>query len=246
MLDLRRLFENQFDSRTISDDRLRKFTADHIQRLIANNKDGKYGALIQVTQTLYNDYFGAIKSEDVRVSEKQAKTLSKDEAKLNFINAIRQKEGIIRGHWGKDSPQYREFFPRGLVEYSRCTLTNVEKLMSRLTALAEKYKETLGQEFVDLFTRLQNEFVTVREEQLQKFGKVSDLKQLTRDKREALTTQLTKNLLSLAIDSIGEPQRVTDFFDQSILRRTPRRANGAEPEPVPVADDGSTEDAAEE
>ena len=236
MIDLSRFFENQFDARIISDDRLRSFTADHIQRMIANNTDGRYDPLIEPTKTFYDAYFNAIQTEDVRLTEKQAMTLTKDVNKTNFVKAIRQKEGIIRGTWGKQSPEYREFFPRGVAEYTRCTLANAENLMARIVNLSDKYKDVLGQAFVDLFTQLQNAFVTAREQQLQKSGKVSDLKQTTRGNREALTNQLTKNLLSLAIDSIGEPQRVTDFFDQRILRRNSRRSASPENETVSVND----------
>ena len=219
MINLRRMFENHFDSKTLSDDKLRKFSMDHLERLRSNNKDNKYDAMISETDTAYSNYFGAIKSEDINFSEQQALTFSKDQALRTFVGGVRQKEGIVRGTWGKNSPEYQEFFPRGLVEFSRATLANVETLMSRMVMAATKYKDTLGQPFLDYFTQLQTDFVQVRGAQLQKLGSVSDSKQVTRENRRALTEQLSKNLLTLAIDFIGEPQRLNDFFDQSILRR---------------------------
>ncbi len=219
MINLRRMFENHFDSKTLSDNKLRKFSLDHLERLRSNNKENKYDAMINETDTVYTSYFGAITSEDTNLSQQQALTLSKNQALNNFVEGVRQKEGFVRGTWGKNSPEYQEFFPRGTGEYSRATLANVETLMSRMVTAATKYKDTLGQPFLDYFTQLQSDFVQIRGAQLQKLGTVSDSKQITRENRRALTEQLSKNLLTLAIDFIGEPQRLNDFFDQSILRR---------------------------
>jgi len=69
MINLRRFYENHFDTKNIGDDRLRKFTADHIQRLISNDTEGKYEALKAAVTTAYDDYFGAITTEDVSLSE---------------------------------------------------------------------------------------------------------------------------------------------------------------------------------
>ena len=141
---------------------------------------------------------------------------------MDFVELVRQKEGFVRGTWGRHSPQYKEFFPRGIGEYSRANLSNVENLMVRMISAATKYKDELGQPFLDLFTRVHSDFVQIREQQLQKFGTVSTRKQTTRAKRDVLTEQLMKNLLTIAVDSIGEPQRLSEYFDQSIVRRSSR------------------------
>lgn len=234
-MDLRRFFENRFNSQSISDDRLRLFTEDHLQRLEAANTDNRFATMINATRTAYEDYFGAITAEDGHLARQQSMTRAKNKVVREFKQTIRQKEGIIRGTWGLDSPEYRAFFPRGLSEYHRANMSNVENLMARVINLATEHAEQLGEEFVNLFTQLRERFVAARTAQLKKFGEVSDSKHSTRQQREALTRQLMTNLLNLAVIFIDEPRRSTDFFDQSLLRASRRNSNGTtdhQPQPV--------------
>ncbi len=134
-----------------------------------------------------------------------------------FDSLVSQKEGIVRGVFGKDSAEYLEFFPLGITEYSNSNLANVELLMSRMVNSSVKYTTQLTQAFVDQFTDIQTRFVTARASQLAKIGEVSGTKQAASARRDVLETQLMQNVLSLAKEFLGDPAMGMSFFDQSIV-----------------------------
>lgn len=218
MVNLMTFFRNHFDTKEISDDRLRKFSEDHLQRLAANNGNGEYTDLIAAATAAYNGYFGAITDEDTRFAIQQGLTRAMQNIFEEFKKAVSQKEGMVRALWGKESPEYQEFFPLGLREYAQATLATVETLMSRMADAAERRLAALGQPFADQFADLKSRFLAARAGQLQKFGAVADSRNTTRESRDELEIQLMKSLLTLALKFTGDGERGLGFFDQSIIR----------------------------
>ena len=217
MMNLRNYFKVAFSDGKISDEKLAKFTETHIQRLAANNTDGRYSRMLDDTNAAYEAYFGAITTEDTQFAVQQSYTKSMQAVFEEFRKTVSQKEGAVRSIWNTDSPTYQEFFPYGLTEYSSSTLTNVEMLMARIVAAARAHEKELGETFIQLFADIQSRFIAARTAQLQKKGKVSESKDASGQKRVNLERQLMKNLLTLATEYMGNPDRGMDFFDQSIV-----------------------------
>ena len=225
MMDLQRYFEIAFEDERISDDDLRKFTEDHLRRLTANDPDHEFGALVTATAAAYSDFFGGISDEDTQAAVRQGLTIAMKDALEGFKAHVRRREGLIRSTWDKDSPEYTEFFPRGLNEYNQVTLGNAETLMTRFVNAATAHQATLGQPVVDEFAQLKEAFVSARTAQLEKKAAVSGSKAEAAAARAALEKQLTVNLLTLALKFVGQPEQGMAFFDQSIIRP----ASGAPP-----------------
>jgi hypothetical protein len=57
-------------------------------------------------------------------------------------------------------------------------------------------------------------------------GTVDTLKSEASNAREALTQQLMRNLLTLAAEYVGTPERLGDFFSQEMIRRNASREDG--------------------
>ena len=112
MLDLRTFFKNHFDTREVSDDNLRKFVEDHLNRMISHNGNAVYTTYIQDTQVLYDKFNTFIKQEDQTFTAQQGKTLLTDKILSEFVALVSRKEGAVRSEFGKDSPEYQEFFQR--------------------------------------------------------------------------------------------------------------------------------------
>lgn len=186
--------------------------------MAAANTDGRFTDMITGTTTAHNAYFGSISDEDINYAVQQSLTMSMKNCFENFQKTVSQKEGIIRGNWNTDSPQYQEFFPRGLSEFSNASLANIETLMTRIVNAANNHIDVLGQLFVDIFTTIKNNFTASRKAQLEKMGKVSDIKKSTGETRDVLEKQLMKNLLTLAIEYMDNPDKGMQFFNQQIIR----------------------------
>ena len=226
MLDLRNFFKNHFDSALVSDDNLRKFAEDHIQRLTSNNTNGQYQQLLNDIQPLYDDFNTIIKKEDQTYSQQQGKTMTTDNILSDFVQMVSRKEGAVRSEFGKDSPEYQEFFPMGLSEYHQVSKANAEMLMERMRNAGQNYVGTLGTNFVTIFDTFLTDYIAARQAQLQTIAKVGSLKSDAESSREKLTKQLMRNLLIISADFIGHPDRLDDYFDQSIVRRPNSKNDG--------------------
>ncbi len=233
MVNLATFFKVPFDSKEISDDDLRAFTLDHLQRLKAA-AGAKYAALVAPTEAAYTGYFGAMTGEDTAASLREGLTRRVNAAVEAFQAAVSQKEGIVRGTFGKDAPAYQEFFPRGLSEYGRATLAEIETLMTRMTDAALRHKTELGQPLADQFAALRAEFVAARTAQLGKKGEVSEGRAGTSARRDTLELQLMDNLLVLAREFKGRPNDGLALFDQSLIRRPSAASSDAEPPAAPT------------
>jgi hypothetical protein len=219
MINLKVFFKNHLDTDKVSDDHMKEFTEIHLQRLTANNPGGIYSTMITDTTTVYTAYFGAISNEDLKFALQQGCTITMKASLKSFIQTVQQKEGIIKGTWGKGSAEYQQFLPHGLTEYDQATLANAELLMNRMVGAATANSADLPAGFVTLFTGLRTTFTDARTAQLTVMGEVSGLKTTSETTRNDVEVQLMKNILIIASNNVGYPQRVSTYFNQSLIRR---------------------------
>jgi hypothetical protein len=234
MLDLRTFFKNHFNTREVSDDNFRKFVEDHLNRMISNNTTNLYTSYIQDTQVLYDKFNTYIKSEDQTFTAQQGKTMLTDRILSDFVALVSRKEGAVRSEFGKDSPEYQEFFPLGLNEYHQVSKANAEMLMERMRNKGQIYVNALGQNFVTLFSDMMGAYLHARNEQLQKMGEVDTLKSDAMRARNDLSLQVMKNLLFISLQHIGYTDRLDDFFSQEIIRRRSSTDDGSISETAPA------------
>jgi hypothetical protein len=227
MMDLKRLFKNHFNTNKISDDKLRKFAEVHLQRLSANNGTAQFTTMITATTAAYNSYFGSITNEDTKFAIQQGLTIAMNNVVENFKKFVSQKEGIVRGNFNKETPEYQEFFPLGLTEYSNATLANIETLISRFVGAAERHNAVLGAALQSDAENYLTDFQNARTAQLNKIGEVQAQKSETSTTRDGIENELMKNVHLIASMFIGNVDRCMDFFDQSFIRDT---ENGEEEE----------------
>jgi len=219
MINLKLFFRNHLDTKYVSDDHMKEFTEVHLLRLTANNPGSIYSPLITDTTTVYTAYFGAISNEDLKFSLQQGLTITMQNTMKDFIKMVQKKQGIIQGTWGKGSAEYQEFLPHGLLEYDHATLANIELLMNRMVGASTAHSADLPAGFVTLFSDLRDAYTDARTAQVTVMGQVSGMKTTSETTRNDLEVQLMKNILIIASNNIGHPERVSTYFNQSIIRR---------------------------
>ena len=227
MMDLKKMFKNHFDTKEISDDKLRKFAEVHLQRLSANNGTAQFTTMITATTAAYTAYFGSITNEDTKFAIQQGLTITMRNVVDNFKKFVSQKEGIIRGNFGKESAEYQEFFPLGVDEYWQGNLQNIETLITRFVGAAERHNAALGAALQSDAENYLTDFKNARTAQLNKIGEVQAQKSETSTTRDVIENELMKNVHLIASMFIGDVDRCMDFFDQSIIRGS---ENGEEEE----------------
>ncbi len=218
MRNLISYFKNIFDTKEISDENLRKFAEIHLARLIVNNPGAIYNALIAALTTAYNAYFGAITDEDTLNAVKEGSTIAMNNIFNQFKDEASRQEGLVRAKFGKTSPQYQEFYPLGITEYTNSTLANVETLMTRIATAGDKYSNVLGDEFMTLFRTIKDNFILNRNTQLSLIGDLAGKRDVTITNRNTIEAQLTKNLLVIASNNVGNSEAMNTYFDQSFIR----------------------------
>lgn len=211
-------FKVHFDNKNISDDKLKRYTQSHIERMNANNAGGKYTAMIAATTTAYDDYYGAMSAEATNEGIKQAATMTVDNIMAEFKAEVSLMEGVIKNAFRNDKPGYEEFFPYGLSEYANATKSNVEMLMDRMVNACGNNAGKLPAGFDANVKALRTSYTSERKAQLLKIGTVADDKARASTLRDVLEIQLCKNILDLAKEYLGDPVNGLKFFDQSILK----------------------------
>jgi hypothetical protein len=232
-------FENYFKvlltQKHISEASLLRFLEDHLHRLIANNPDGKYGALIAALTLLFDEYRAAIDERNLNQALHESMTKTVDRIISQFKKQISRKEYIILDIWDIKSPEYKEFYPRRLDEYNRATKGNTESLMTRFIATCELHTDDLPDGFADKLIALQESYVSNRAEQLRLIGATDGNRLNVKEKRQVVVKQVTKNLLLIAADFLDEPRMAKVYFDQSIVRR-PEKKKIEKPKPLVLSE----------
>ncbi len=234
MINLKTLFKNHLASKEISDDELMAFSQDHLARITANNHDGILDPIIGATGAAHIACFGAISDEDVAAAVRQGMTINVDRAIAAFKKLVQRREGAIRSAFGEDGPEYQEFFPHGMTEYSQATKENIEVLMNRFATAAATYAARLERGLPELFTAARDAYQPLRKEQLGKKGDVSGKKTTAAATRNTLELQLTGNMHFIGWRFPGNEQHCLTFFDQSILRNRITGTHGEDDEQPPA------------
>lgn len=231
MIRIQRYFEVAFNDEKISSEELRNFAEDHIAK--AKKAGAAFAAMVAATEAVFGPFDEALSERAGQIGSLGGNTVTKNEVVQLFRTKIRQRRGRVVDAFGEESAEYREIFPGGLTYYTRATMETIKQRLDYAVEKFTKYQAQLGAPLVAEFTALRTQFAEAREEQVGDKGGVSQARGAVRTTRTALELQLTDNLLTLARQFKGQPEKAAEFFDQSLLE-DPTRDQGDEPErPTP-------------
>ncbi len=188
--------------------------------------------MITDTQAAYTSYFGNLTDRDTNLAIQKGRTVSMNNVFATFQHTVSQREGLVRTTYGKGSPDYIEFFPRGLSEFSDATLLNVEILMTRMINASTSHSADLGLALQTEFTGIYKSFETARGTQLGQKGTVSGDSDAIVGTQATVALQLTQNLLTIALANIGNKGAASMFFDESIIKVHEETKTPVAPPPV--------------
>ncbi len=211
---------NPFANPKISEANFDKIVDTHINRLITSTPAALYAQMVLDTPPLFQAWRTAITTEAIEKALREGRTISVNDA-VKIIKAyISRKRGVIKDVFPEGTPAYEQFYPNGALEYTNATLGNLRTLTERWIAAAN----TSGSATIAVFSaELQvflNAFNNARTLQLQSAGEVIENDSDSDIARAAIAKQVYKNLLQLLVIHIDDTDRVIDFFDLSITKRT--------------------------
>lgn len=220
MINLSSFFKNPFIGEEFSFATKQRFSEEHIGKLTAMNMSGLYNAILLAMVTAHQDLFGVF--TDVKIAEgiQQAQTQMVDSLIKRFITAASKLNKYFEYHETNKLPIYQEFFPNGVSEFTkRTTKSNMESHIDRLVrAITTHTAEAGGAAVLAEFTDIQSSYTTARSLQLVKKAQTHSNRTVRDAKENVWADQLFANLLTIAHEFRNQPNRLSDFFDQSILR----------------------------
>lgn len=226
MQDLRIFFSNPFlaDSRFSFADKQR-FSEEHVGKLTAMNSSGQYGTMLADTVSAHRDYFGDFTSVKVNEGLQQAQTQVVDELISRFKVRVSRLNKFLEANEVNKTPIYQVFFPVGVLEFSQNTIkSNAESHIDRMvSAITAHTAEAGGPSVLAEFVAFQTDYAAARGQQLLKKAVTSSNRTTRDEKGQVWAKQLFGNLLTIAQEFQGQPERLSDFFDQSILRAQSRQ-----------------------
>lgn len=228
---------NPFANPKISEDNFGKIALTHLERLKTNNQEGQFTTLIEATQPLYDAYKEAVSDEAFEIALREGKTITVDAAIKGLKHFASRKEGVIADAFDGKPEIYEQFFPHGLTEYSKATKKNIDTLFYRLVKAMQAHTAELGDEMAEDALTLYNNYVALRDTQLQAIGEVKELDSDADAARIDLAERIFLNLLALITMFVENTDRVKDFFDLSITKRNQKDDDDETPgdpsEPTP-------------
>jgi hypothetical protein len=217
MIELARYFRILFLSVRISRDRLRIFTEAHIQALTNNNPGGIFTAILTAVTNAYNAYFGDLASRSLNEAVKQAKTQARDISRENLQKNISENEALVKYTYRNTPDVYQEFYPFGVDEYHQADVANYVIITERYRQALANHAGDFTPAFVTAYNNLHTTFMSNFNAQLAAVGDIyTEISEL-QTSRQALATQLTINLLTIALQYVGDESKADVYFRQDIL-----------------------------
>lgn len=229
-MDLTRYFENPFDNTRISENDFLQGVQFHLVSLQVSNQGGIYDTILAQSTPLYDALRNIASARLSEFAQQQGSTVHANQTKNAFLRLVMISEGLIRSTFGgTDTPQYQEFFPRGLTELNRATKHQLDIISQRLVHYASIYLAQLGPQLHADFEAARQAMMSARAAQSTNIAETSVLRHRTRAARKAMAEQLLRNLYTIGLHNTGKPEVVSQFFDLNLFRG-PRRKKKKEGE----------------
>ncbi len=224
MLKISTFFENPYKTDYVSRENWERFVEDHLANIRQSVKRGEpLQGMLTATETLYQEYCRLLYTINSERAEKIALSFELHKVIKMFKQLVSKREGLIRSCFGKNTPEYVEFFPRGLDPYNNARKKNIDGLFAQIINASEFHKVVIGDEMLNEFTGLYQKYREVHEEQGLKVSSVISNSVKIDEAMDKLKCQLYLNILQLAIHYVDNPGKGIAFFQQSLLKSHKRK-----------------------
>lgn len=218
-MKLSKYFENPFEGPTITIPRLIAFTVFHLSKIIAFNIGNIYDSIIADTTSKLQALQVANDGEGVEEDESIAATEGKNIGRTTLQQFISNKEGTIKGFYGKKSITYKEFFPNGLKAFHKATDQDFITLVNGFKAKVTNHVADLGVAFETEVNNAVAAFAAANGLHITESGEIGPASIVVLTAAHALAVQLHINLFTIGIQNADGPPTIiaSKFFDEDLL-----------------------------
>jgi hypothetical protein len=218
LLNPEKTFGNPFDDKNIIPNNFGRFADDSIAKLKQNNTDGAYTTIIEALETKMQPFRIELSEIDTTLNVQVGKTSTVDEFIVVFKTYMSTNYVFVAAALGGEkTPAFGEFYPNGKTEYSQITKTKAPTLMARLKTVGEKYKVQLGTKISTDLQAFQDQYETLRSEQLQGKAAVKTNRADRSVARRAVEIELIKTIHHIAEKFPADVAQCMVYFDFNLL-----------------------------
>jgi hypothetical protein len=213
-----KFYSNVFSAANITDARLQNFVRLLIETLTLNNPGNIFDADILAITNGYTAYFGNYIAKGVDAAESASSTITIDDATTSFVDGTRSKYSLIESVYSKGSAIYKQFFPKGLTEFSRITRINVLSVSHRMTVKSAQYQATLGgAPFAALFAGYESVISAAITNQNQSKGNLKTTRGSVKTSRLPVETACLVGMYSVGKAFAADFVKCNTYFDFGLL-----------------------------
>jgi hypothetical protein len=230
MMDLSKIFIDWFDDRQHSNAELLAYTSQHLAILSApaNNPGNVFNAIIAATNTAQTAFATCIGDKTLNAGVRKAANLGKKNFRESLRGPIQQVEAAVIVAFGKGSPDYVACFPEGR---SGITEAREDELKPRLQALHGALTARSGTAGIPAQATVVNGLITTWTALLAAAdvadGTESGSAEQRRACRKDLTKQLWRNVLTIALQFIDQPEKASLYLPTHLLENAQQQPPGA-------------------
>ena len=187
-----------------------------------------YAELVVPYETALKDLSDSKEETATNLVEQGSDTLAVGKTVDEFVYEVGRLDLQVKLSFENDAVTYHDFFPHGKSEYNHNTIGNIGDHFATIIAACDKHKDVLGAKFIEDFTKLRTKYNTEREDQGKMKGATSGSRSVWDDNLVVAKDLLFHNLLMVCDQNRGHPERISTYFDQSIItpvEHTDKEAN---------------------
>ena len=218
MLAFNRFFIITFADKAISDKEIKAYATVHIERMETNNPDLILTPLIIPTKTALQGFALATSTDRTKLGVQKAQTAIKDAFKEDLLIQMAKVHGAVVAVYGPKGPELLEIFPHGRSLFRNSTDKDLKENLQQLVNALTGKVPPLGQTILDIATALLTTWTSISQAQGTAKGTKKSTEETCAQLRGTLERQLQKNLLTIAIEFMGDPAKAELYCPQEYLR----------------------------
>jgi hypothetical protein len=226
--------ESPFENTKVGRDKTLEFFVDHGNKLKKAVDDGAPFSKEEAEFSQALNLLSKSKTDtSVNLAQQGSQTMNVDNIIQEFKDKMNWLEPKVLIEFPKKSVEYHEFFPNGKTAYSKTTKSNIDNHFATIITACENHSDKLGTEPAEVMKALQTKYKAARNAQLQKKGGTEGTRSSWDDNLDIVNNLAFHNLLMIADTYRGQPEKMSMFFDQSIVAlRQHAKDDAPTPEPV--------------
>ncbi len=188
---------------------------DRLKQAVANG--APFADLLAPTSEKFTNLQLSHSSTVTAKTQLKSQTLTVDQIIDVFKVKILDSEALVLTKFKKPTPEYLKFFPNGRTAYNNVNKGNIDTMMDQAILAFTLHQDVLGSEILKEFQDLKDQYDAARsDQQRQKQNKGGSIGSWD-DNLEIMKDQAFDNLLVIARNYKGQPEKIKMYFDTSII-----------------------------